>query len=105
MARGEGTITEGYGEHEHPVLKGVKTYNNGVDISCEKGASVRAIFRGEVSNACDPGAGKAVVLSHGAYRTVYSNLHEVSVSKGQKVETKGTVGTVGDRRGRFHRAH
>jgi len=41
-----------------------------------------------------PGAGKAVIVSHGAYRTVYSNLREVSVSKGQKVETKGTVGTV-----------
>ena len=91
----KGTITEGYGEHEHPVLRGVKTYNNGIDISCEKGASVRAIFRGEVSSVIViPGAGKAVVLSHGAYRTVYSNLREASVSKGQKVLTKGTVGTV-----------
>lgn len=91
----KGTITEGYGEHDHPVLRGVKTYNNGIDISCEKGASVRAIFRGEVSSVIViPGAGKAVVLSHGAYRTVYSNLREVSVSKGQKVETKGAVGSV-----------
>ena len=91
----KGTITEGYGEHDHPVLRGVKTYNNGIDISCEKGATVRAIFRGEVSSVIViPGAGKAVVVSHGAYRTVYSNLREVSVSKGQKVETKGAVGTV-----------
>lgn len=91
----KGTITEGYGEHEHPVLKGVKTYNNGIDITCEKGAPVRAIFRGEVSSVIViPGAGKAVVLSHGAYRTVYSNLRETSVAKGQKVDTKQTVGTV-----------
>ena len=41
-----------------------------------------------------PGAGKAVVLSHGAYRTVYSNLRDVSVNKGQKVDTKQAVGTV-----------
>ncbi|MBL7983989.1 MAG: peptidoglycan DD-metalloendopeptidase family protein, partial [Flavobacteriales bacterium] len=91
----KGTITEGYGEHPHPVLRGVKTYNNGIDIGCEKGASVRAIFRGEVSSVIViPGAGKAVVVSHGAYRTVYSNLREASVSKGQKVDTKQTVGTV-----------
>ncbi len=91
----KGTITEGFGEHPHPVLKNVKTNNNGIDIGCEKGASVRAIFRGDVSSVIViPGAGKAVVISHGAYRTVYSNLREVSVSKGQKVETKQTVGTV-----------
>lgn len=91
----KGTITEGYGEHDHPVLRGVKTYNNGIDISCEKGASVRAIFRGEVSSVIViPGAGKAVVVSHGAYRSVYSNLREVSVSKGQKVDTKQAVGSV-----------
>ncbi|MBS1499623.1 MAG: peptidoglycan DD-metalloendopeptidase family protein [Bacteroidetes bacterium] len=91
----KGTITEGYGEHDHPVLRGVKTYNNGIDITCEKGAPVRAIFRGEVSSVIViPGAGKAVVISHGAYRTVYSNLRESSVSKGQKVDTKQTVGTV-----------
>ena len=35
-----------------------------------------------------------MILSHGAYRTVYSNLREVSVAKGQKVDTKQTVGTV-----------
>ena len=36
----------------------------------------------------------AVIRSHGAYRTVYSNLREVSVAKGQKVDTKQTVGSV-----------
>jgi len=91
----KGTITEGYGEHDHPVLRGVKTYNNGIDITCEKGAPVRAIFRGEVSSVIViPGAGKAVMVSHGAYRTVYSNLRDVAVNKGDRVETKQQVGTV-----------
>jgi murein hydrolase activator len=91
----KGTITEGFGEHPHPVLKNVKTNNNGIDISCEKGASVRAIFRGDVSSVIViPGAGKAVIVSHGVYRTVYSNLRDASVGKGDKVETKQTVGTV-----------
>ena len=66
-----------------------------VDITTEKGSSVRALFRGEVSSVIViPGAGKAVILSHGVYRTVYSNLRETSVSKGDKVDTKQAVGTV-----------
>ena len=61
----------------------------------EKGAAVRAIFKGEVSSIIViPGAGKAVVVNHGVYRTVYSNLREANVNKGDKLETKGSIGTV-----------
>ena len=91
----KGTITSTFGKQPHPVLKGIIIENNGIDISCEKGASVRAMFRGEVSSVIViPGAGKAVVVSHGAYRSVYSNLREVTVNKGQKVDTKANVGVV-----------
>lgn len=91
----KGTITSTFGKQPHPVLKGIIIENNGIDISCEKGANVRAIFRGEVSSVIViPGAGKAVVVSHGAYRSVYSNLREVTVNKGQKVDTKANVGVV-----------
>lgn len=91
----KGVITSRFGKQPHPVLPGITIENNGVDITTEKGASVRAVFRGEVASVIViPGAGKAVILSHGAYRTVYSNLREVSVAKGQRVDTKQVVGTV-----------
>lgn len=91
----KGVITGRFGKQNHPVLKGIVIDNNGVDITTEKGASVRAVFRGEVSSVIVlPGAGKAVIVSHGAYRTVYSNLSSVGVTKGQKVDTKQTIGTV-----------
>lgn len=91
----KGTITSGFGKQPHPVLKGITIENNGLDIGCEPGATVRAIFRGEVSSVIViPGAGKALILSHGAYRTVYSNLRDVLVNKGDKVETKQSVGVV-----------
>jgi len=91
----KGVITSRFGKQPHPVLPGIIIENNGIDITTEKGAAVRALFRGDVSSVIViPGAGKAVILSHGAYRTVYSNLREVSVAKGQKVDTKQTVGTV-----------
>lgn len=91
----KGTITSRFGKQAHPVLRGIMIENNGLDIGCVPGAPVRAIFRGEVSSVIViPGAGKAVMLSHGAYRTVYSNLRDVSVSQGDHVETKQQVGTV-----------
>ena len=91
----KGVITSRFGKQSHPVLKGIVIENNGVDITTEKGASVRAVFRGEVTSVIVmPGAGKAVIVSHGAYRTVYSNLRDVHVAKGQKVDTKQAIGTV-----------
>ncbi len=91
----KGVITSRFGKQPHPVLPGITIENNGVDITTEKGAGVRAVFRGEVASVIViPGAGKAVILSHGAYRTVYSNMREVSVAKGQKVDTRQVVGTV-----------
>jgi murein hydrolase activator len=91
----KGTITSPFGKQSHPVLKGIIIENNGIDIGCEKGSTVRAIFRGEVSSVIViPGAGKAVIVNHGAYRTVYSGLREVSVAKGDKLETKQNLGVV-----------
>jgi murein hydrolase activator len=91
----KGVITGRFGKGPHPVLPGIIIENNGIDIATEKGSSVRAVFRGEVTSVIVlQGAGKAVIISHGAYRTVYSNLREVSVTKGQKVDTKQVVGTV-----------
>lgn len=91
----KGVITSRFGKQAHPVLPGIVIENNGIDITTERGAGVRALFRGEVSSVIViPGAGKAVIVSHGVYRTVYSNLRDVSVAKGDKVETKQTVGTV-----------
>lgn len=91
----KGTITSVFGKQAHPVLPGIMIENNGLDIGCTPGAPVRAIFRGEVSSVIViPGAGKAVMVSHGAYRTVYSNLRDVAVGKGDKVDTKQQVGTV-----------
>lgn len=91
----KGFISSAFGNHPHPVLKGITTNNNGIDISTDKGATARAIFDGEVSGVVTiPGAGQAVIIRHGEYLTVYSNLGSVSVSKGSKVKAKQSIGTV-----------
>lgn len=91
----KGTITEGFGKNPHPTLKGVYTNNNGIDISTPRNAMVRAVFNGEVTSVLNiPGAGKVVIIKHGSYRTVYSNLKEVFVSNGDKIKTKKAIGTL-----------
>ena len=90
-----GVITERFGKQKHPVLPGILTYNNGIKITTEKGASTRAIFDGTVSRILNiPGAGKAIIVSHGDYFSVYSNLSDVYVTAGQSLKTKQEIGLV-----------
>ena len=91
----KGNITEGYGKNSHPTIPGVFTNNNGVDISAPKNAQVRAVFDGEVTSVMNiPGAGKVVIVKHGNYRTVYSNLQSTFVNVGSKVSTKQVIGSL-----------
>jgi septal ring factor EnvC (AmiA/AmiB activator) len=91
-----GTITETFGEHPHKELKGIMIKNNGVDIQTAKNSNARSVFDGTVSGVVNiPGSGKAVIIRHGEYLTVYSNLDNVSVKTGDKVTTKQRIGTVG----------
>lgn len=91
----EGIITGKHGEQPHPVLKGITIKNNGVDISTKKDTPVRAVFEGEVTGlATVPGFGKVVMIRHGEYLSVYSNLRDVLVKKGDKIKTKQNIGVV-----------
>lgn len=90
-----GQITERYGRNSHPTLPGVSTVNNGIDITCSSGSKVRAVFEGEVSSVFSiPGSGKVVIIKHGGYMTVYSNLQEVYISQGSKISLKQSVGSL-----------
>jgi septal ring factor EnvC (AmiA/AmiB activator) len=90
-----GAISSSFGQHEHKDLKGVIINNNGVDILTRQNASARVLFNGVVSGIITlPGAGKAVIVRHGDFFTVYSNLETVSVSTGQNLSTKQSIGVV-----------
>jgi len=91
----KGVICETYGEHEHPAIKGFMMFNSGVEICTSKGAQARAVFEGEVTGiAISPTGGKLVIIRHGEYLSVYSNIGEVNVKTGQKVKVKEVIGTV-----------
>ena len=90
-----GVISSSYGEHPHPVLTGVVIKNNGIDISTSANTSARAIFKGTVTGVVTiTNQNKAVIIRHGEFFTVYSNLKSVSVSKNQQVASKQIIGVI-----------
>lgn len=91
----KGVISSTFGEHPHPVLKGIKTKNNGIDISTSAGESARAIFDGEVTSTMTlPNYNNVIIIRHGEFLTVYSNLGQIFVKKGDKVKTKQRIGVI-----------
>ncbi|MFV0238176.1 MAG: murein hydrolase activator EnvC family protein [Flavobacteriales bacterium] len=91
----KGHITQGYGRQKYPGLSNIYVNNNGIDIGTHKGASARTVFKGKVSAIISiPGGNKAVLIQHGNYFSVYNNLEEIYVSKGQNVKTKQSLGKV-----------
>ena len=91
----KGMIAETFGVHQHPVLKNVKTKNNGIDIATSPGEEARSVFDGEiVSVTTITTTNIAVIIKHGEYFTVYSNLDDVFVKQGDLIDTKTSLGNV-----------
>jgi murein hydrolase activator len=89
----KGYIIGQFGVHPHPVLSGVKISNNGIDIQTEMNANVRAVFEGEVREVFSiPGQNFNILIGHGEFFTVYTNLLRVDVKKGDKVSAKQALG-------------
>jgi septal ring factor EnvC (AmiA/AmiB activator) len=90
-----GIIASSYGKHASVVSNKVTVTNNGIDIATTEGAQARAVFDGEVASVTKlTGANTVVIIRHGEYFTVYSNLENVIVKRGDKVKTKQNLGTV-----------
>jgi murein hydrolase activator len=71
--------------------------NPGITISTPSaGVTVKAVFNGEVSAVSNLGDAMMVVIRHGKYFTVYSNLSSVNVSKGSTVTTGQAIGRGGE---------
>ena len=90
----KGTVVSRFGTNSHPILSNITTVNNGVDISSYKGAQARAIFEGNVRVMSISGGNKAVLVRHGAYYSVYTNLSSVNVSDGDVVKRGQSLGTI-----------
>lgn len=84
-----------FGQQQHQELKYVKTNNNGIDIQTKPGTEARAVFLGTVTKVfVVPGYNNSVIIRHGNYLTVYSNLSSVYVKAGDKVDTRQAIGKI-----------
>jgi len=91
----KGLVISKFGKQKHPVLSGVVIENNGIEIATESHSTCRAVFNGKVSTVLSmPNGIKVVMVRHGEYISVYSNLSEVYVVKGETVSTKSPLGIV-----------
>lgn len=90
-----GVVTQSFGRQPHPTLSGITIENNGIDITTEAGNRALSIFQGTVSSVFNlPGAGTSVIITHGAYRSVYTNLTNCAVKKGDLVDVGTFLGNV-----------
>lgn len=90
----KGMISGHFGKQQHPVYSQVTIDNKGVYLQTTSGSKARAVYKGEVTSCFMIGNTYAVIIQHGNYRTVYSNLSKLSVKQGDKVETKQFIGTI-----------
>lgn len=91
----QGAITDRFGEHPHPVLHDIKVKNNGIDISAPKGSSARAVYEGTVSAVITaPNGTTMIMIRHGEYLSVYSNIKTAAVKKGSSISSKQNLGPI-----------
>ena len=90
-----GVISSSFGKHASVVSSKVTVTNNGIDIATTEGAQARAVFDGVVASVTKlTGTNSVVIIRHGEYFTVYSNLESVTVKRGDQVKTKQNIGKI-----------
>jgi septal ring factor EnvC (AmiA/AmiB activator) len=76
----------------------ITNFRSGIDIKADKGEPVRSVFQGKVLySSWFKGYGNMIIIDHGNnYYTIYAHLEETFKSKGDAVETREVIATVGD---------
>lgn len=91
---GSYAITGRYGQYSVEGLSGVSLDSKGINLTGHSGAQARCVYDGEVSAVANVGGTYVVIVRHGSYYSVYSNLSSVAVRNGQSVKTRQTLGAV-----------
>jgi septal ring factor EnvC (AmiA/AmiB activator) len=90
-----GFISQTYGDHPHPTLRGITVPSDGINIRTQPNSNVRTVFDGTVAKVASmPGYGETVLIKHGEYYTLYTKLQSTSVKVGQVVKAKDVIGRV-----------
>ena len=88
-----GVVLQEFGEHAHPVIKGVKIKNDGIDIGVTTDYQVRSVYEGVVKKIfATPGRNMAIIIRHGHFLSLYSNIVNVQVKTGDVVKAGTYIG-------------
>lgn len=91
----KGFVARGFGRQKHPTLRNIEITNNGVDIRTDENSAVRSVYAGTVAGVqFIPGHDYTIIIQHGNYYTVYSNLSETKLNKGDRVTANQSIGRV-----------
>ena len=91
----KGVIIQDFGRQRHPIVKTATIQSNGVVIATEPLAQVRSVFEGEVMSVIFiKGSNPSILIRHGNFITLYTNLSKLYVKKGEKVNAKQLIGEV-----------
>ena len=90
----KGYISGHFGKHQHPIHEHVTVNNKGIYLQTVSGAQARAIYEGEVTWCAQMNGTFAVIIQHGNYRSVYSQLKSIKVKQGDKVTAKQSIGEI-----------
>ena len=90
-----GVVSSSYGKHASVVSEKVTVTNSGIDIATNENAQARAVFDGVVTSVTKlTGSNTVIIIRHGEYFTVYSNIEEAIVKRGDNVKTKQNLGRI-----------
>ena len=90
-----GVVSSSYGKHASVVSDKVTVTNSGIDIATDENAQARAVFDGVVTSVTKlTGSNTVIIIRHGEYFTVYSNIEEAIVKRGDNVKTKQNLGRI-----------
>ena len=93
--RGNYKIVGYFGIHQHKELSRIVTNNNGIDIETTSGNEARTVFDGVVSRIFTlPGYNNSIIIRHGNYLTLYSNIDQVYIKQGDRVNTGQALGKI-----------
>ena len=90
-----GSVVLGFGKHPHPIVKTTTIQSNGVRIRTSSDVEARTVFNGEVYSIIkSKNYTHSILFQHGYFFTVYKNLSDIYVKKGDKLKTKDSIGKI-----------
>lgn len=90
----QGIITGKYGLSQHPTQKKVTVNNNGIDITTKEGSKARVVFDGKVCYITSQGSNNVILVRHGLYFTLYSNIDRVYVEIEEELKAGQNIGRI-----------